>query len=119
IRALRGRGYAVCLDDFGTGAATFRHLGSLEVAVVKIDGAAVRQARCGAKGEAFLKALVTLCRDLEVKTVAEMIDDEEGLSFVRRCGVDLAQGYLLGKPSRDIAAFARRPAHLFTARTWL
>lgn len=114
VQRLRRQGFPVCLDDFGAGAATFEYLSSLEIDIVKLDGAAVRGARSAHKGHAFLKALVGLCRDLGVVTVAEMIEDEAALEFVRSCGVHFVQGYLFGRPAHDIRAFRSAiPAHLF------
>lgn len=112
IQKLRGEGFPVCLDDFGAGAANFQYLSTMEVDVVKLDGSAVRNAQEARKGKAFLKSLVSLCRDLGVETIAEMVDDEKGLKFIRECGVQYVQGYLFGKPNRDIKAFEklRRPA---------
>ena len=106
IQALRGQGCEVCLDDFGAGAANFQYLSALEVDVVKLDGAAVRHAQKARKGTAFLKALVGLCRDLRVETIAEMIEDEKGFEFVRKCRVQYVQGYLFGRPSPDITSFS-------------
>jgi EAL domain-containing protein (putative c-di-GMP-specific phosphodiesterase class I) len=109
IQSLRGEGYEVCLDDFGAGAANFQYLSLLEVDVVKLDGSAVRNAQRGHKGRAFLMALTGLCRHLGVATIAEMVDDEKGLTFVRDCGVEYVQGYLFGRPDHDIAAFDLSP----------
>jgi EAL domain-containing protein (putative c-di-GMP-specific phosphodiesterase class I) len=118
IQRLRNQGYPVCLDDFGAGAANFEYLTTLDVDIVKFDGPALRNARKAQKGKAFLKAFVALCRDLGIATVAEMIDDEAGLKFIRECGVQYVQGYLFGRPSTDIHAFKNKvPAHLFAAPT--
>ena len=114
IQHLRRQGYQVCLDDFGAGAANFEYLASLDVDIVKLDGDAIRGARKAHKGKAFMKAFVGLCRELGVVTVAEMIDDEDGLAFVRQCGVDYVQGFLFGHPSPDIRVFKKTvPSELF------
>jgi len=116
IQRLRTQGYPVCLDDFGAGAANFEYLTTLDVDIVKFDGPALRSARRAQKGKAFLKAFVGLCRDLGIATVAEMIDDESALKFVRECGLQYVQGYLLGRPSTDLHAFKNTvPTHLFAA----
>ena len=74
----------------------------------------VRNARNGPKGKAFLRALVGLCRELGVTTIAEMIENESDIHFVRGCGVNFIQGHLVGKPAPDITGFARTiPKHLF------
>jgi EAL domain-containing protein (putative c-di-GMP-specific phosphodiesterase class I) len=118
IQGLRKQGYPVCLDDFGAGAANFEYLASLDVDIVKLDGDAIRGARKAHKGKAFMKAFVGLCRELGVVTVAEMIDDEPGLAFVRECGVHYVQGYLFGRPSPDIRVFKKTvPAELFSRKT--
>ncbi|MBK8173992.1 MAG: EAL domain-containing protein [Rhodospirillales bacterium] len=108
IQRLRQQGIKVCLDDFGAGAANFQYLATLEVDIVKIDGLAIHNAQKAHKGKAFLKALVGLCHEIGVITVAEMIESDALLSFVRECGVHLVQGYLFGQPSPDIAAFKRK-----------
>lgn len=105
IQALRADGYEVCLDDFGAGAANFQYLSTLEVDVVKLDGPAVKNAEAARKGRAFLRALCNLCKELRVDTIAEMVDTEETLKFVRDAGVDHVQGYLFGKPSTKIKVF--------------
>ncbi|WP_413203334.1 EAL domain-containing protein [Rhodospirillum sp. A1_3_36] len=120
IGALRSRGYQVCLDDFGAGAASFQYLSALDVDIVKIDGSAVRNAMRGSKGKAFLSALTELCRRLGVRTTAEMIDSPESLGFVRDCGCDFVQGFLFGRPSLDIRDFQPLPqAKLFRPETWV
>jgi len=117
IRRLRDNGNEVCLDDFGAGAANFQYLSTLEVDIVKLDGSAVRNAQKAHKGKAFLKALVGLCRELGVGTIAEMIDEERGLVFVRECGVQYVQGYLFGKPNTDTSKFKTLiDPHMFPGR---
>ena len=116
IQNLRSEGYPVCLDDFGAGAANFQYLSTMEVDIVKLDGSAVRNAQKAQKGRAFLKSLAGLCRDIGVETIAEMVDDEGGLRFIRECGVQYVQGYLFGKPSNDIKSFEKlRHRSLFPA----
>lgn len=106
IQQLRKAGYAICLDDFGAGAASFKYLNMIDVDIVKFDGSAIRNSQAVAKGPAFLRALTTLCHDVGVECVAEMIDNEDMLAFVKDCGIDFVQGYLFGKPSKDPSCFA-------------
>lgn len=105
LQHLRAQGFRTCLDDLGAGAANISYLSMLQVDVVKLDGQALHDARKSRIGRGFLGALVRLCRDLGVSTVAEMVEDSEMLAFVRDCGVDYVQGYLFGRPSPDIQVF--------------
>lgn len=120
LQRLRRRGFLVCLDDFGAGAANFEYLSCLEVDIVKLDGTWLRAAQNGGGGEAFLRSLVSLCRDLGIGTVAEMVETEAALAFARACGVTYVQGFLFGAPAEDIGAFRRSiPARLFAAQPLL
>ena len=105
IQALRDAGHIVCLDDFGAGVSAFQYLSALHVDVVKIDGAYVIDALQNKRKRALLRAMASMCRDLDIKTVAEMIEDEETAKLVRECGIDYGQGYLYGRPSKVITAF--------------
>lgn len=120
VKGLRAEGHKVCLDDFGAGASAFHYLRALDVDVVKIDGIYVRDAFKNSKGAAFLKAMASLCSDLGIATVAEMVEDESNLAFLKQCGVDYGQGWLFGKPSFDITEFEPKsgaaPAVLAAAR---
>ncbi len=117
VKGLRAEGHKVCLDDFGSGAAAFHYLRALDVDVVKIDGIYVRDAFKNSKAAAFLKAMAGLCNDLGIATVAEMVEDEANLAFLRQCGVDYGQGWLFGKPSLDIEEFLSPPKTLPAAPT--
>jgi len=105
IQILRNAGHIVCLDDFGAGVSAFQYLIALHVDVVKIDGAYVIDAMKNRRNRAVLKAMASMCRDLDIKTVAEMIEDEATADLVRECGIDYGQGYLYGRPSKLITAF--------------
>lgn len=105
VRGLRHAGHKVCLDDFGAGASAFHYLRALDVDVVKIDGAYVRDALKSSKGAAFLKAMASLCNDLGIEVVGEMVEDEASVAFLRQCGVHYGQGYLFGRPSDKVSDF--------------
>lgn len=98
ILGIRERGYPICLDDFGAGATTFQYLRALKVDFVKIDGVYVRESLTKPNGRTFLRAMATLCRDLGVHTVGEMVETEEMAKFLAEAGVVYGQGYLFGRP---------------------
>lgn len=99
IQGLRGLGCMVCLDDFGAGAASFAYLQRLQVDVVKIDGRYVRDLASDGRDGALVRHLVRLCDELNVRTVAEMVETPEIEDAVRRAGVTYAQGWYYGRPA--------------------
>lgn len=99
IQGLRGLGSLVCLDDFGAGASSFAYLQELSLDIVKIDGRYVRELAGNGRDGAMVRRLVELCRDLKIRTVAEMVETAEVEDVVRKAGVDFAQGWLFGKPA--------------------
>ena len=99
IQQLRGLGHEMCLDDFGAGFASFQYLQSLHVDYVKLDGQYVRPILDSPRDRVMLTAMVGLCRDLGIHTVAEMIETETQASLLSGIGVAFGQGWLFGKPA--------------------
>jgi len=95
---LRADGHVICLDDFGAGAASFPYLKQLTVDYVKIDGAYIKEVLSTREDLAIVRAMVSLCNELGVKTVGEMIETEEQAKALLDMGIDLGQGWLFGKP---------------------
>jgi PAS domain S-box-containing protein len=104
LQVLRGRGFRLCLDDFGAGTNSFHYLRRFSVDFVKLDGQFVRQAGDSAQDLSCLKAIAKLSRELGAATIAEMIETEEQLKMLTSIGVEFGQGYLLGRPSPTPAA---------------
>jgi EAL domain-containing protein (putative c-di-GMP-specific phosphodiesterase class I) len=99
IQGLRDLGSLVCLDDFGSGASSFAYLQELILDIVKIDGRYVRELAGNGRDGAMVRRLVELCRDLKIRTVAEMVETAEVEEVIRKAGVDFAQGWLFGRPA--------------------
>lgn len=101
IQELRQGGNLCCLDDFGTGESSFDYLRNLQVDFIKIDGSYVRESLQTQRGRHMLKAMSGLCRDLNVTTIGEMVEDEKAAALLWEAGVKFGQGYLFGKPEVD------------------
>lgn len=99
IQALRALGCEVCLDDFGAGAASLAYLQQLTLDLVKIDGRYIRDLQHGGREATFVKHLVNMCGELNIRTLAEMVETVDAEEAVRLAGVDYAQGWLYGRPS--------------------
>ena len=117
VEALQAVGFQLCLDDFGSGAASFAYLRALKVDIVKIDGSYVRELAAAGRDDTMIRHLVNLCHELKVETVAEMVETKSVEDTLRRAGVDYAQGWLYGQlqaePLLEIASAASsavRPA---------
>ncbi len=105
IEALRKIGCRFSLDDFGTGLSSFGYLRELPIDKIKIDGSFIRSIHKQPADAALVRAMVDIGRSLGKSTVAEFVESEEILSFIRELGVDYAQGYHIGTP-RPLAELA-------------
>jgi diguanylate cyclase (GGDEF)-like protein len=103
VRAFVGRlkhfGSRIAIDDFGAGYTSFRNLRKLGVDIVKIDGAFVQNLTHSADDRAFVQTLIDLARRLDIKTVAEWVQDEEAALMLCDWGCDYIQGRLIGLAS--------------------
>ena len=105
LAGLRKAGHRICLDDFGAGASSFPYLQALSVDFVKIDGGYVARMRESAKDRAILKAMVTMCRDLGIGMIAEMIERVEQAEDLLEMGITHGQGFLFGRPVASLSAY--------------
>ena len=99
VTRLKNFGSRIAIDDFGAGYTSFRNLRRLGVDIVKIDGAFVQNIARSADDRAFVQTLIDLARRLEIKTVAEWVQDEESAVMLRDWGCDYIQGRLIGLAS--------------------
>jgi diguanylate cyclase (GGDEF)-like protein len=96
VTRLKNFGSRIAIDDFGAGYTSFRNLRKLGVDIVKIDGAFVQNIARSADDRAFVHTLIDLARRLQIKTVAEWVQDEEAATMLRDWGCDYIQGRLIG-----------------------
>ena len=92
-------GCRFALDDFGAGYGSFYYLKHLPFDLVKIDGEFVRNAVEGEVDQLVIEAVVGIARGMAKTTVAEHVGDEATVTLLRELGVDLGQGYHLGRPA--------------------
>lgn len=97
ITELQESGFRVALDDFGAGSASFRYLQNLNVDYVKIDGQYVRKILTSQRDLAMVKNLTQMCIDMDIKVIAEFVEDLEQAKLLKEIGVDYCQGYFFGK----------------------
>ena len=98
IGALKEIGCRFSLDDFGSGASSFYYLKHLPLDFLKIDGALVKGLSEGSPDMHFVRAIIEMCRGLDIRTVAEWVEDPGLLDTIEELGADFAQGYEVGRP---------------------
>lgn len=101
VTAVRELGCKVAVDDFGAGYTTFRHLKSLTVDVVKIDGSFVKGIRNSKENQLFIRNLLSLAKTFGLETIAECVETAEEADYLAEEGVELLQGYYFGKPTLE------------------
>jgi diguanylate cyclase (GGDEF)-like protein/PAS domain S-box-containing protein len=95
---LQDLGCRFALDDFGAGFGSFYYLKHLPLDYLKIDGEFVRNCTASRADQLIIKAVVDIAQGLGKETIAEFTEDDRTLQFLRRQGVDFAQGYHIGRP---------------------
>jgi PAS domain S-box-containing protein len=98
VAELNGLGCAVALDDFGTGYGSFTYLRHLPVTQLKIDIEFIRGIDQDPTDRRVVESMVDVARNFAMTTVAEGVEDGRTMELVREMGVDLVQGYYVGRP---------------------
>ena len=98
LRELSEMGVRIALDDFGTGYSSLTLLRQFPVDMVKIDKSFVEPLLVDRSAHAIVKAVLGMCHDLGLPTVAEGIEREDQLELLSRLGCSHGQGYLFGRP---------------------
>lgn len=101
LQDLRSRGIAISLDDFGTGYSSLSYLKRFPIDTLKIDQAFIRDIGTGTADEAITRAIIAMAHSMGMEVVAEGVETEAHLDFLRREGCDYIQGYLLSRPVPD------------------
>lgn len=99
VTRLKNFGSRIAIDDFGAGYTSFRNLRKLGVDIVKIDGAFVQNIVRSSDDRAFVQTLIDLAHRLDIKTVAEWVQDEDSVALLREWGCDYIQGRVIGLAS--------------------
>jgi len=107
LEGLQALGVKLAIDDFGTGHSSLAHLKRWPIDRLKIDRTFVRDVPGDADASAITGAVVDLARNLGITVVAEGVDHEAQVQFLRERGCEEMQGYLIARPmpAADMAAF--------------
>ncbi len=108
LMEVRQLGIDISIDDFGTGFSSLSHLKLLPVTELKIDRSFVMDLESSADSRTIVTSIVRLAHEMNLRVVAEGVEDEPALAWLTRIGCDLAQGYLFSRPLTAEALVANR-----------
>jgi EAL domain-containing protein (putative c-di-GMP-specific phosphodiesterase class I) len=98
VDTLKELGCRVAIDDFGAGYTSFKNLKLLNVDIVKIDGAFVKNLADDTSDQIFVKTMIELAKTFGMETVAEWVGDERSAKYLIDAGITYMQGYYYGMP---------------------
>jgi diguanylate cyclase (GGDEF)-like protein/PAS domain S-box-containing protein len=98
LHRLRGLGVRLSLDDFGTGYSSLSYLRRFPIDTLKIDRSFVGDLASDRSAGGIVSAIIAVARELNMRVVAEGVETEDQLEYLRRQRCDAAQGYLLAPP---------------------
>lgn len=110
LTALRDIGVQFHLDDFGTGYSSLGHLHRMPIEALKIDRSFVSAIGSDSMGTSIVQAIIALAHSLDMRVIAEGVENQTQLAELNRLGCNYAQGYHFAKPlsPEDLVAFARK-----------
>jgi diguanylate cyclase (GGDEF)-like protein/PAS domain S-box-containing protein len=98
LQTLRDLGVKVSIDDFGTGYSSLSYLRRFQIDKLKIDIAFIREVAVNSEDAAIVLTIIHLAHSLNLDVIAEGVETDEQLAFLRRNGCDQIQGYLFSPP---------------------
>ena len=98
IKKLHHMGFSISMDDFGSGYSSLNTLKDLDMAELKLDKEFLSEQSTSPRGKVVIESMIHLAKSLSITTVAEGIENEMQLEFLRSISCDIGQGYYFAKP---------------------
>lgn len=111
ISKLKALGCTFSLDDFGTGVSSYSYLRSLNVDYLKIDGSFVKNIADDEVAKTMVQSINQIGHTMNLKVIAEYVENEQIINLLREMGVDYGQGYAIARPGPLEAVIRRHQAN--------
>ena len=98
VENMRTEGFTVEMDDFGTGYSSLAMLAQVPVDVIKMDMSFVRGMQSDDKREKMIGLIIDIAKYLDIRVVAEGVEDMKTVDFLKTVGCNIIQGYYFSKP---------------------
>ena len=102
VKQLREMGYRLAVDDLGAGYSGLSSITQLEPSIVKLDMSLIRDIHESMTRRAVVASMVILCQSMNIQIIAEGVEKVEEAAALWDLGIELTQGYLFGRPHREI-----------------
>lgn len=98
LKKLKNIGFSIAIDDFGTGYSSFKYLSTLPVDHIKIDQMFVSNIEKNKNNYMIVKSIISLAHSLDLKIVAEGVENKQHVDILEKLGCNYVQGYYYSKP---------------------
>ncbi len=101
IDEVKNLGCKVAIDDFGSGYSNFEHLLKMNVDYLKIDASLIKNIATDENSYKITKTIIEFAKSLNLKTIAEFVENEKIFSIIKELGADYSQGYYFSAPIKE------------------
>ena len=102
LKKIKNMGAMIYIDDFGSGYANFDYLIKLEPNGVKIDGTLIKNIINDKSSQIIVQTIVSFAKEMNIKTIAEFVENEEIFEMLKKMGIDYYQGYYFSPPKSEL-----------------
>lgn len=116
VNELKKQGFSIAMDDFGSGYSSLNMLRQIPCDILKLDRGFINDSTTDERGKIVVQHILSMAKNLELKTVSEGIETVEQAQFLTDSGCDIAQGFLYAKPMSledfEIVAFKNKTVNI-------
>ena len=100
VTELKKQGFSIAMDDFGSGYSSLNMLRQIPCDILKLDKEFINDSTTDERGKIVVQHVLSMAKNLSLKTVSEGIETVEQAKFLTSSGCDIAQGFLYAKPMK-------------------